>query len=152
MDVLYRFVQFSRIWRWCCSKTCITIYSTIDSDSYDTSMYTPTYSDQVMCSFEHCLDRNLNITADTHTVQLPPTILSTDLDINDQGNTNPLVLASIPDSVYTHINSIVLHPQYPCFEPIQSNQSGHHSSLFGSRFGVPFKDTHGSTFGRPLSG
>ena len=105
-----------------------------------------------MSGFEHRLDQDLNITADTHTIELPPAILSTNLQIHHRCNTNPLVLASIPNSLYKYVNSLVLHPQRPCFEPIPFNQSGHHSSLFGSRFGVPFKDSHGSTSCRPLPG
>ena len=61
-----------------------------------------------MSGSEQCLDQDLNITAYTHTVELPPTIFSTDPEIYHHYDTDPLVLASITDSVYKYVSSLVV--------------------------------------------
>ena len=112
--------------------------------------YSSANSVHLSCGYEHCIDFTLNTPVDLYSIPLPEDILLPSPDSILPLPLAPLTVASTAISVDWEMASSILHPLYLGTEPIPPGQISGIHSIFGLRFGVPFRDVDSSMYGRPL--
>ena len=98
-----------------------------------------------------CINKSMNVIAYQSTILLAPDVLKSAHHNDSSKQSTPLIIAHTSIDKNGGGRSFLLHPEYPCMEPIISSNPRCHSSIFGCQFGIPFI-IDGVMYSRPLIG
>ena len=92
------------------------------------------------------------MTEDLYSLTLTNNVLSSFINTAELSRILSLVISSTVPCMNTLATSTLLHPSYPCVEPILSSGASATHSIYGQKYLVPFQDTNGDFYGRSVSG